>query len=69
MTYNVNHFYDDDDTSNYHTIRASNELVDGGGTTSQAKSNDALCFSDAIPAICLVFMTGLIQSVSDIGLR
>ena len=70
QSYNVNHFYDDDDTSNYHTIRALDELVDGGGdTTSQAKSNGAMCFTGAISAVCLVCMTGLIQSVHAIGSR
>ena len=66
----VNHFYDDYDTSNNHTIRSLNELVvDGGGTTSQAISNGAMCFSGALSAVCLVFMTGVIQSVYVIGLR
>ena len=70
MTYNVNHFYDDYDTSNNHTIRAPNKLVvDGGGTTSQAKYKGATCFTGAISAVCLVFMTGLIQSVHAIGSR
>ena len=70
QSYNVNHFYDDDDTSNNHTIRALDELVDGGGgTTSQAKSNGAMCFTGAMSAICLVFCTGLIRSVYAIGLR
>jgi len=70
QSYNVNHFYDDDDTSNYHTIRALDELVDGGGdTTSQAKSNGAMCFIVAISAVCSAFMTGLIQSVHGIGSR
>ena len=64
----VNHFYDVYDTSNNHTILAPNELVDGG-TTSQAKNNGAMCFTGAISAVCLVFMTGLIQSVHAIGSR
>ena len=64
----VNHFYDVYDTSNNHTILAPNELVDGG-TTSQAKNNGAMCFTGAISAVCLVFMTGLIQSVYGIVLR
>ena len=67
---NVYHFYGAYDTSNNHTICAPNELdVDGGGTTSQAKSNGAMCFTGAISAVCLVFLTGLIQSVHAIGLR
>ena len=66
----VNHFYDDYDTSNNHTILAPNELVvDGGGTTSQARSNGAMCFTGAISAVCLVLVTGLIQAVYGIGLR
>ena len=66
----VNHFYDVYDTSNNHTILAPNKLVGGGGgTTSQAKSNGAMCFTGAISAVCLVFMTGVIQSVYAIGLR
>ena len=70
MTYNVNHFYDDYDTSNNRTIRAPNKLVvGGGGTTSQAKYKGAMCFTIAIPAVCLVFMTGVIQSVYALGLR
>ena len=70
MTYNVNHFYDDYDTSNNRTIRAPNKLVvGGGGTTSQARSNGAMCFTGAISAVCLVFLTGLIQFVYGIGLR
>ena len=68
--YNVNHFYDAYDTSNYRTIRAPNELlVDSGGTTSQAIFNGAMCLTVAIPAVCLVLMTGVIQSVYAIGLR
>ena len=68
--YNVNHFYDDYDTSNSHTILAPNELVgDGGGTTSQAISNGVMCFAGAISAVCLVFLVGLIQSVYKKGLR
>jgi hypothetical protein len=66
----VNHFCDDYDTSNNHTMRAPNELVvDGGGTTSQAKFKGTMCFTVAISAFCLVFMTGLIQSVYGIALR
>ena len=58
------------DNSNNHTIRAPNGLaVDGSGTTSQAKSNGAMCFTGAISAICLTFLTGFIQSVFAIGLR
>ena len=70
QSYNVNHFYDDDDTSNNHTICALDELVDGGGgTTSQAKSNGAMCFTGAMPAIFLVFCTSVIRSVFAIGSR
>ena len=71
QSYKFSHFCDDYDTSNNHTIRAPNELIgDGaGGTTSQAKSNGAMCFTVAISAVCLVFLTGLIQSVHAIGLR
>jgi hypothetical protein len=65
----VNHFYDDYDTSNNHTIRVPNELVDGGGTTSQETFKGAMCFTGAISAVCLVLMTGLIQSVHAIGSR
>ena len=71
----VKHFYDAYDTSNNHTICAPNELVvDSGDTTSQALFNGALCFSVVISALCLVsvslvFVTGVIQSVYDIGLR
>ena len=71
----VNHFYDAYDTSNNHTIRAPNKLVvDSGDTTSQALFNGAMCFSVAISALCLVsvwlvFVTGVIQSVYDIGSR
>ena len=66
----VNHFYDAYYTSNNHTIRAPNELVvDSGDTTSQAKSNGAMCFIVAISAVCSAFMTGLIQSVHGIGSR
>ena len=65
----VNHFYDAYDTSNNHTIRAPNELVGGGGTTNQAKYNCTMCFTVAISAVCLVFMTGLIQTVYAIGSR
>ena len=68
--YNIIHFYDDYDTSNNHTIRAPNELaVDGSGTTSQAKSNGAMCFTGAIPAVCLVFLTRLIRFMHATGLR
>ena len=70
MTYNVNHFYDAYDTSNNRTIRAPNEfVVDSGHTTSQAIFNSAMCLVVAIPAVCLVFMTGVIQFVYAIGLR
>jgi hypothetical protein len=69
QSYKFNHFCDDYDTSNNHTIRAPKELFDGGGTTSQAKYNGAICFSGAIPAVCLVFVAGMIQSVYAIGLR
>ena len=74
QSYNVIHFYEDYDTSNNHTIRAPNELVgDSGGTTSQAKSNGAMCFTVAISAVCLVhvFLTRLILStcMHAIGLR
>ena len=68
QSYKFNHFCDVYDTSNNHTILASNKL-DDGGTTSQAKYNGAMCFADAISAVCLVFMTGLIQSVHAIGSR
>ena len=68
-SYKFNQFCDDYDTSNNHTILVSNELFDGGGTTSQAKFKGAMCFSGAISAVCLVFMTGLIQSVYEIGSR
>ena len=58
------------DTSSNRTIRAPNELVvDSGDSTSQAIFNGAMCLTVAIPAVCLVFMTGLIQSVYAIGLR
>ena len=68
--YDVNYFYDACDTSNYHRIRAPNELVgSGGGTTNQAIFNGAMCLTVAIPAVCLVFMTGVIQSVYAIGSR
>ena len=70
QSYKFNHFCDDYDTSNNHTILAPNELVgDGGDTTSQAISNGAMCFSGALSAVCLVFMTGFIHSVYVIGLR
>ena len=68
--YNGNHFYDAYDTSNNHTIRAPNEVVvGGGGTTIQAIFHGAMSFNGAISAVCLVFLTGLIQSVHAIGLR
>ena len=61
---------DDYDTSNNYTIRAPNELVgDSGGTTSQAKSNGAMCFTVAISAVCLAFLTGFVRSVYSIGSR
>ena len=31
--------------------------------------NSAMCLAVAVPAVCLVFMTGVIQSVYAIGLR
>ena len=66
----VNHFYDAYDTSNNRTICAPNEIVvDSGHTASQAILNGAMCLTIAIPAVCLVFMKGLIQSVYAIGLR
>jgi len=68
-SYKFNQFCDDYDTSNNHTILVSNELFDDGDTTSQAKFKGAMCFSGAISAVCLVFMTGLIQSVYEIGSR
>ena len=64
----VNHFYDVYDTSNNHTILAPNELV-VDGTTSHAKYMGAMCFTGAMSAICLVFLTGFIRSVYAIGLR
>ena len=69
--YNVNHFYDASDTSNNHTILAPNELVGdgGGGTTIQAIFHGAMSFNGAISAVCLVLLTGLIQSFHAIGLR
>ena len=70
QSYNVNHFLDAYDTSNNHTIRAPHELVvDSGGTTSQGISNGAMCRTVAIPAVWLVFITGLIQTAYAIGLR
>ena len=69
QSYKFNHFCDGYDTSNNHTIRAPNELVGGGDATSQAKFKGAMCFTGAISAVCLVFMTGLIQSVYAIGSR
>ena len=68
QSYNVNHFFDAFDTSNNHTIRAPNELV-GGGEPSQAIFNGAMCLTVAIPAVCLVLMMGVIQSVYAIGSR
>ena len=66
----VNHFYDDYDTSNNHTIRAPNKLVGGcGDSTSQGISNGTMCLTVAISAVCLVLMTGLIQTAYDIGSR
>jgi hypothetical protein len=70
QSYKFNHFCVGYDTSNKnnHTIRAPKELVvDSGGTKSQGISEGAIYFSGAIPAIFLVFMTGLIQSVHAIG--
>ena len=69
QSYKFNHFCDVYDTSNNHTILVSNELFDGGDTTSQETFKGAMCFTVAIPAVCLVFMTGVIQSVYAIGLR
>ena len=66
----VKHFYDAYDTSKNRTLRAPNELVvDSGHTTSPAIFNGAMCLTVAIPAVCLVFMTGVIQSVYGIDLR
>jgi hypothetical protein len=66
----VNYFYDAYDTSNNHTICAPNKLVGGcGDSISQAIFNGFMCLTVAIPAVCLVLMTGLIQSVYGIGLR
>ena len=68
--YKIIHFYEDYDTSNNYTIRAPNELVgDSGGTTSQAISYGAMCFTGAIAAVCLVFMAELIRSMHAIGSR
>ena len=70
QSYNVNHFYDAYDTSNDRTIRAPNKLVGGcGDSISQGISNGAMCFTVAISAVCLVFMTGLIQTACDKGSR
>ena len=70
QSYNVDHFYDDYDTSNNYTIRAPNKLVgDSGGTTSRAKSNGVICFTGAISAVCLVFMAVLIRSLHAIDSR
>ena len=66
QSYKFNHFCVGYDTSNKnnHTIRAPKELVvDSGGTTSQGISNGAMCRTVAIPAVWLVFFTGLIQTV------
>ena len=61
QSYKFSHFCDDYGNSNNHTIRAPNEFVDdGGGTTSEAKSNGAMCFAGAISAVCLVFLARLI---------
>ena len=66
----VNHFYDAYYTSNNHTIRAPNELVvDSGDTTSQAISNCAMCFTVVIPAVWLVFLACLIESVHAVVSR
>ena len=66
----VNHFYDAYDASNNHTICASNKLVGGcGDSISQGISNGAMCFTIAISAVCLVFVTGVIQTVYAIGSR
>ena len=59
----VNHFYDAYDTSNNQLV------VDSGHTTSPAILNGAMCLTVAIPAVCLVLMTVVIQSVYTIGLR
>ena len=65
-----NHFYDAYDTSNNHTICAPNKLVGGrGDSISQGISNGAMCFTVAISAVCLVLMTGLIQTAYAIGSR
>ena len=69
QSYKFNQFCDDYDTSNNHTILVSNELFDDGDTTSQAKFKGDMCFTGAISAVCLVFMTGLIQSVYAISSR
>jgi len=66
---NVNHFYDNFDSSNNHTILAPNELGGGGGGTSQAKSNGAMCPSCAISAVFLVHLMCLIEIVFNLGLR
>ena len=68
-SYKFNQFCDDYDTSNNHTILVSNELFDGGDTTSQETFKGAMCFTGAMAAICLVFLTGLIRSVYAIGSR
>ena len=70
QSYNINHFLDAYDTSNNHTICASNKLVGGcGDSTSQGISYGAMCLIVAISAVCLVLMTGLIQTAYDIGSR
>ena len=66
----VKHFYDAYDTSNNRTIRAPNELVvDSVHTTSQALFNGAMCLTVAIPAVWLVFLACLIQSVHAVVSR
>ena len=68
--YNVYHFHDGCGASNNHTILVSDELVvDGGGITSQAKSNGSMCRSCAISSGCLVCLAGLIEIVFNIGSR
>ena len=67
---NVNHFYDNHDSSNNHTIRAPNELVVGGGDiTSQAKSSGDMCLSCVMSALCLLYLIWLIEIVFNHGLR
>ena len=60
----VNHFYEDYDTSNNHTILAPNELV-GGCTTSQAIITGVMCLLGAISAVCMVFFICLIKRVFE----